>query len=261
MISGSAGLVMAMVSRLLSLTLRFCFPWHDKDNGSNSEDMMSEEQQSATEIVYNTLYREILTLELAPGAKLSEADTAKRLNVSRQPVREAFIMLGRLGFLAVRPKRATLVCKISEQDVLNAKFIRESLEVATVRRLSSGAFDDWNAALSENLVAQKKSLDVGDYPAFHVLDDAFHMLLCQAADLGFVWDLILEKKAYMDRARVMNIQYKQGMADAYADHIAIYDAIATGDYEAAATEVSRHLGRIEHTIKHIRSNNQAYFED
>lgn len=222
---------------------------------------MQQETRSATENVFHTLHGEILTLELAPGAKLSEADTAKRLNVSRQPVREAFIMLERLGFLAVRPKRATLVCKISERDVLNAKFIRESLEVATVRRLALRPLDEWTSAFEDNLAGQNEALRTDNSAAFYGLDDEFHMLMCRAANLGFVWDLILEKKAYMDRARVMNIQYKQGMADAYQDHVAIYEALTKGDPVLAEQEVSHHLGRIEGTIKHIRLGNEAFFED
>ena len=54
---------------------------------------------TATDLIFDSLYDRILTLDLPPGARMSEAEVARALGVSRQPVRDAFWRLSKLGFL------------------------------------------------------------------------------------------------------------------------------------------------------------------
>ena len=68
---------------------------------------------SVTDQVFDELQRQVMTLELAPGTRISEVEVAKTLDVSRQPVRDAFYRLSKLGFLVIRPQRATTVSLIS----------------------------------------------------------------------------------------------------------------------------------------------------
>jgi len=82
------------------------------------------ERRTAADAVFERLYQEIASLELLPGTKLSEADVARRFEVSRQPVREAFGRLGNLDLLLVRPQRATVVRGFSMERVAHVRFIR-----------------------------------------------------------------------------------------------------------------------------------------
>ena len=68
---------------------------------------------SAAERVFGHLKTDIVALRLPPGTRLSEADVALEMDVSRQPVRDAFYRLSRLGFLTIRPQRATIVIAAS----------------------------------------------------------------------------------------------------------------------------------------------------
>jgi len=86
--------------------------------------------------IYERLRRAITTLELAPSESVSEKDLAQKLGVSRTPVREALIRLADEGLIDVLPQRGTFVAPIRLQDVEDAQFIREALEVAVVRRLT-----------------------------------------------------------------------------------------------------------------------------
>ncbi len=53
---------------------------------------------SITDQVFEEMYRQVVELSLPPGTKISEADVARQLGVSRQPVRDAFYRLSQLGF-------------------------------------------------------------------------------------------------------------------------------------------------------------------
>lgn len=52
---------------------------------------MKKKQTENTHCVFSE--ENIISLELAPGDKISETEIAKELNLSRTPIREAFIEL------------------------------------------------------------------------------------------------------------------------------------------------------------------------
>ena len=79
--------------------------------------------------LYQALRQAIIRMVLAPGRALSEKEIADTFDVSRQPVREAFIRLSESGLLEVRPQRGTYVVRISEGAVMEARFVREAVEV------------------------------------------------------------------------------------------------------------------------------------
>ena len=66
-------------------------------------------RRTTTDAVYEKLHEEIVTLEILPGTKLSEAEVARRFGVSRQPVRNAFTKLGNDELLLLRPQKTTKV--------------------------------------------------------------------------------------------------------------------------------------------------------
>lgn len=56
---------------------------------------------STADLVHEELYRQIVALELPPGTRISEQEVARRIGSSRQPVRDAFYRLSKLGLLEV----------------------------------------------------------------------------------------------------------------------------------------------------------------
>ena len=108
---------------------------------NSSPALLQAVRRSAADEVFNKLHGDIVSLRLLPGTKLSESEIAKQCDVSRQPVREAFIRLNNKGLLTVRPQKATLVRKISIREILNARFIRTAVEVEVVRKACSSAVD------------------------------------------------------------------------------------------------------------------------
>ena len=95
-----------------------------------SPDATTQPRGTMADSIYTQLRTAILELRLLPGVGISEAEVARHLGVSRQPVREAFGRLARTGYLRVQPQRRTEVVKISVQEVRNARFIRGRLTPA-----------------------------------------------------------------------------------------------------------------------------------
>ena len=113
------------------------------------------ERRTSADMVFDDLYERIGSLELLPGAKISEADIAAKFGISRQPVRDAFSRLGNMELLLIRPQKATVVKKFSLRSIATARFVRLSVELEVLRNAAAlwdGSFD---TAFKENLVAQK----------------------------------------------------------------------------------------------------------
>ena len=114
-------------------------------------------RRTSADDVFERLRSDIVNLRLAPGSKLSEVEVAKQSDVSRQPVREAFIRLNNMNLVEVRPQKATLVRKISVREILNTRFIRTAIEVEVVRKACQAAEDEDLARIASNLKAQKRA--------------------------------------------------------------------------------------------------------
>ncbi len=214
---------------------------------------------SVTDQVFDALQRQVLTLELPPGTRISEVEVAKTLDVSRQPVRDAFYRLSKLGYLLIRPQRATTVSLISQAAVMQARFIRTALEVETVAVAATALGEDDLDALAEILDRQKQAVDAEDRPAFHQLDDLFHYEICTRAGLGFVWELVAENKGHMDRVRMLSLSFASERA--YQDHLQIFAALKARDAARAVQTMRDHLSRITLLIDRIRDENRDWFAD
>lgn len=214
---------------------------------------------TATDQVFHELYRQVLSLELPPGTKMSEADVAKAMGVSRQPVRDAFYRLSKLGFLLIRPQRATTVSLISARAVMQARFIRTSIEMETVRTAAASLSQADLQALGTLIARQDAAIKANDKMMFHKLDDQFHREICERAGLGFVWELISENKGHMDRVRMLSLEFAQ--RSAWDDHVEIFEALTVGDADRAAQAMRAHLTRILSQIHRVQEAHVALFEE
>lgn len=207
--------------------------------------------RSVTDQVYEALYDRVINLTLPPGARLSEAEVATQMGVSRQPVRDAFFRLSQLGFIQIRPQRATTVTPISEEAIRQAHFIRHALEVACIREATTRLTNAQHEALAMLIDRQQAAIEADDRGLFHTLDDRFHHDICAYSGLEFVWTLVRDNKGHMDRARYLSLSYNAG--NAMAEHHVILHALRQRDEDAAIAAITDHLSRINETLARLRA--------
>ncbi|MFV0490331.1 MAG: GntR family transcriptional regulator [Pseudorhodobacter sp.] len=207
--------------------------------------------------VQKSLLAAIVTLELPPGTRISEAEIAARMEVSRQPVRDAFFRLSQQGFLVIQPQRATKVSLIDPQAVMQARFIRAAIE-AEIARIACTRLDDGDlSALEDILDAQRSAAGAGQDLQFMELDEAFHRELCLRSGHEHAWAAIQENKPHMDRVRFLSLSF--GAPEVLAGHVAVMAAIKARDTTRAMAEMRAHLSRIKTDIHRIRAGHPRYF--
>lgn len=209
--------------------------------------------------VVGALRDEIVSMALKPGDVISESDIAARYGVSRQPVREAFIRLAQQGLLLIRPKRATVVKKISPEGVRQSRFIRESIEVEIIRRVAAKGGAEAEAVLQDLIAEQERASAAKDSRQFHQLDELFHRTLARLAGVEYAWQLIDDHKMQLDRVRYLTLGVSSAQV-AIGEHKIITDTIARSDVAGAEGAMRAHLGRAEILLAQTISDFPNYFE-
>lgn len=208
--------------------------------------------------VVGALRDDIVTMVLKPGDVISESDIAGRYGVSRQPVREAFIRLAQQGLLLIRPKRATIVKKISPDGVRQSRFIRESIEVEIIRRVVAKR-GDIGTILADVIAEQEIASAANDTRGFHALDELFHRTLAKLAGVEYAWQLIDDHKMQLDRVRFLTLGMSSSQR-AIEEHKVIVAAVAAGDSGAAEAAMRAHLSRAEMLLNQTIADFPDYFE-
>lgn len=216
---------------------------------------------TTTEEVFRQLKSDIIAMRLKPGAKISEVEVAKTCNVSRQPVREAFMRLGALDLLEIRPQRATRVRKISRQKLSDSRFIRAAVEVEVVRVACHVASPEGLDAIEANLNEQQHAVAAGDPALLKALDYEFHRLICAAADRLPAFKVISENKTHTERACTLELNDAVAMKEVLDGHTEIFEAIRTGDEKTAVEKTRLHLAHLDVTLASASKNNPDFFED
>jgi len=211
--------------------------------------------------VYEALRRAILSLQLKPGDSLSEAEMAAQLGTSRQPVREAFIKLSETGFVDIVPQRGTFVRRISSHEVSNARFIREHVETAIVRRAAELGTPTGIARIKGLVAEQKLAGASGDHDRFIALDDAFHQGIAACAQCESAWRVIDELKGQMDRVRYLSVPEATPIGKLIEQHQAIATAIERHDPDAAAAAMHEHLSEMLTSLPLLSRRHAELFSD
>ena len=116
---------------------------------------------SVVDRVYEQLKAMSIGFEFKPGERLNEGELAKRLGVSRTPLREALNRLNTEGFLRFAPGRGFFCRELDAHEIFDLYELRKSIEVASVRLAIKRAKDEDIDALLKFLEATGPELKEG----------------------------------------------------------------------------------------------------
>lgn len=196
--------------------------------------------RSAAQLAYDYVKARLLDGRFAGGTLLSENEIAHRLNVSRTPVRQAFVQLEAEGLLELYPRRGALVVPISPseaEDVLEARML---IEQHAARR-AAGAGPALVQALREQIAEQEASL-AGGTAGFAWSDRAFHRAIVDAGGnrlLTRQYDGLRDRHQRIAAAAVASDPAR--LERFIAEHREIVAALEAGDADRAADLLGTHL--------------------
>jgi len=131
-------------------------------------------RETLQEKIFSVLKKWILDGTLKPGEKIIESAVARRLEVSRAPLREALFLLAQRGFVTIRSHRGAYVTRLSNRDIREIFEIREILEIHAAKRLRENLTPENVSCLKAALGRLKAATDARDIAAFSEADFGFH---------------------------------------------------------------------------------------
>jgi DNA-binding GntR family transcriptional regulator len=217
----------------------------------------ADRKRTNRRVVCETIRRKVLTLELPPGAALSENELAAALGVSRTPVRESLILLAEEGLVQVFPKIGSFVARVDPERVADAQFLREAVELAALDDLPADLDPDVVRELQENLARQQQpGIDLEE---FFALDEAFHHGLLRLSGHGRAWSTVVAAKGHLDRARRLGLHETESPAVFADQHVEIFQAAVDRDLTRARTTMRKHLRAVFEDVERIRARAPELF--
>jgi DNA-binding GntR family transcriptional regulator len=183
----------------------------------------------------------ILLGQIEPGQVESVINVAAALGVSITPVREAIMDLANLGMVEVIRNRGFRVPVLSDHDLDEIFRLRTMVEVpamAEVAQVVDKASLPRFRQLAEQITDAARD---GDLSAFLELDRQFHLGLLELLGNHRLVALVGQLR---DQARMQGLQRladRGELTHSGEEHIAIVDAIESGDAELTAELVRKHL--------------------
>ncbi|RMF88935.1 MAG: GntR family transcriptional regulator [Nitrospinota bacterium] len=207
---------------------------------------------SLKEKAYHRIKQDIMQGKLLPGTLLSDALLARRMRISRTPVREALHLLQQEGLVEIIPGRGTFVKEISLQEVLEILQIRMVLESLAVKLAAERIEEKVLAELEEEFAQVEAALTENrktpeELQAFGA---RLHEAILSACGNRTLTELIntLRERIYrakrfaFDRVFVdVQGKYTNRLYQSIEEHRRILKALQARDGELAAALMQTHL--------------------
>lgn len=196
---------------------------------------------SLTGVVQHEIERMILSGELPAGTRLKESVLARRLSVSRGPVREACRALAEMGFVYLFHNRGFYVKRLDKTDAMEVYDLRAGLTGLAGSLLAPIVTDGQIAQLRGLLGEMERAAETSDVSVFYPLNHDFHDLIVEATGNS---RLI---KSYRSLVKEFQLFRTHGMAqqdalmDSCREHRAIVDALEQRDGNACYDVSYQHV--------------------
>jgi DNA-binding GntR family transcriptional regulator len=208
---------------------------------------------SAAHAVAEVLRAQITSGELAPQARLIEADLADGLSVSRTPLREALKQLEAEGFVDRLPGGGLVVTDIDPEDVSDLFWLRAVIEKAVVEEVT-------RTVTPEELDRLDRMVDqmilLREHPErFLELGRDFHDALAGLLGNQRCRTILRQVRSHVDRYwAVTTARRPERTSYAANQHRQILNLMRQGDAEAAGAKMSEHvLAEAEVCLETVRA--------
>lgn len=187
----------------------------------------------------------ILTGEFRGGELLSEGEVAKALDMSRTPVREAFLRLEAEGLLKLFPQRGALVVPVSPEEVRSVTEARLVLESFAIEKIVDGSRERLRQVVDRmevELERQRRVVASAELRTFLDADRAFHTAMVEAAENSVFTPVYASLRDRQLRMIGESAVASPGRLESIiAEHEAIARAVAAHDLDAARHALRHHL--------------------
>ena len=223
----------------------------------NHKTGLDGKENTKSEHLTEYLVEAIVQGELRPGSKISEPELARRLEVSRGPLREALMRLEGLGLIERIPHVGARVIDLTSEKLIELYSVREALEGMAARLAAKNISDDELNTLTLLLAAHRDHITDNNGNSYLHQDGNFdfHYLVIKASGNQKLITLLCDE--LYQQLRMFRYQSPRAITDpqeALREHQNILHAISQRDEELAEMLMRRHIAASRKLIERDLNN-------
>lgn len=208
----------------------------------------SENNSTIVNKVLTKLRKEILSGKLKEGERLIQDEWAKKLNVSRMPIREALTHLEIEGLVEIIPHKGAIVTPITPEDIEEIYYLRYLLEGIVVEKSLPHLTDEDIEQLGD-ILHEMETLQLTDdtYDRYAALNKQFHEILRKGSPWTRV-NKIVDNLGISPIAPKLLAKYYEKTQQ---EHRRIYEAVLRGDPQEVKLAMQYHLLRTKNNLLEV----------
>lgn len=187
--------------------------------------------------------------EIAPNARLVEADVGTSFEMSRGAVRTALIRLEQEGLVVREPHRGARVRHVSDDEAVEILEARAVLEGLAVRHTAERIDEAGVARVRRALARHRELLERGDLLGASDANGELHAVLVELSGQSTARRLISTLNSQTVRYQYRTILIPGRPAASLAEHEAIVDAVLARDPDAAEDAMRAHLFNVARAVR------------
>ncbi|HUZ22128.1 MAG TPA: GntR family transcriptional regulator [Streptosporangiaceae bacterium] len=196
------------------------------------------DRTTATEAATKALRAIILSGEVPAGAPLRQDEVARRLGVSRTPLREALQRLEAEGLVRLDVHKGAVVAKPSIAQVSEIFELQQLLEPVAGRSAMARMTESDLVDLRDILASHTT---ISDPAAWETGNAEFHARLYDIARKPLLTEMIGQLRNRSGLYVHMLAKSPQGRARAHGEHLEMVSALEVGDTARLETLIRQHL--------------------
>ena len=178
---------------------------------------------------------------LKPDERLTQGGVAQRLNVSRQPIHNALLVLKAQGFVREAGRRGLSVAPLDPKLFDAIYQFRSALEPLAVT-LAVAHIDQRAAQEGRAVIARGKAAAAKRNPKSLIAADmAFHSLIYELSDNSLILETMRLNWHHLRRAMGQTLRLPGLARRVWKEHEAIFESMITGETDKAARLMHDHV--------------------
>ncbi|MFB9949226.1 GntR family transcriptional regulator [Rhizobium puerariae] len=224
-----------------------------KETATEANRAQDDSTATMVKVVYDRLLAMINDFEIKPGERVNEVLVARKLGVSRTPLREALNRLAIEGFLTTRPAKGFFCRDLNPEDTFQLYQLRAIIETAGVRLAARSARDEDLTKLRDFLMS---TADSKDEPIESLLsyDETFHESIVKMSGNAEMLRVMKNLNQRIRPVRWIDLN-RRGRPATQREHQLILTALIERDADKAASLMEQHITRrldeIDSSIRQI----------
>jgi DNA-binding GntR family transcriptional regulator len=199
--------------------------------------------QTKKDIAYKYIKKGIIEGSVFENPILSISYFARKLKMSRSPIRDAIQKLQAEGFLKIVANRGIFIQELTASETIQIYELRMAIESYLLKKVVNIITKNDIKNLRKILEDQKTSCRNKDIYSFMKFDNELHMYFHRIYYNKMLCDIISRMRDRIFYAGLQALKVSYRMLESFKEHTDIIDALEKGDTEKACHALEYHLQR------------------